>query len=216
MLIATYSLIAINVILYFMSNKNQEMIEEYKFSIGAILKDKEHYRWITAGFFHASAGHILFNMYSFHSFAKGIEKFYGPFTVCIIFILGIIAGNIGCMLINRKNYYYSALGASGGVTSIIYASILLMEEGSVYLFFIPVPIPDKIFAVAYVLVSYYLIGNKKDNIAHEAHLGGALIGLIIAIIIIPWVFFQKFQMILLILLPFIIIPVINKFFQNND
>ena len=215
MIVITYVIIAANVIMFLLSQKDNSLVERYKFSVGAILHHKEYYRFITSGFLHADLGHIFFNMYSFFVFAKGIEKHYGPFLLLFIFLASVIGGSIFSLIFNRKNNYYTALGASGGVTGIIYASIFLMEESSIYIIPFPIPIPDKIFAIGYVLVSYFLMSRRNDNIGHEAHLGGALTGTLVAIAIIPWIIFQRFKFLIAMLLPFVIIYVFNKYFKKE-
>ncbi len=115
---------------------------------------------------------------------------------------------------NKKNDLYRALGASGGVTGVVYASILLMESSSIYIIPFPFPIPDRIYAIAYIYISYFLIGNRKDNIGHEAHLGGAFTGTLIALARIPWVFKEEYLLIVGMMIPIIAIPFINKYIRR--
>lgn len=215
MIVTTYVIIAANIIMFVLSQKDDSLVDRYKFSVGAILHDKQYFRFITSGFLHADLGHIFFNMYSFFVFAKGIEKHYGPFLVLLIFLASVIGGSIFSLIFNRKNNYYTALGASGGVAGIIYASIFLMEESSIYIIPFPIPIPDKIFAIGYILVSYFLMRRRNDNIGHEAHLGGAVTGTLVAIAIIPWIILQRYELLIAMMLPFLIILALNMYLKKK-
>lgn len=191
---------------------HSDFYERYSFNVGAIKNEKEYYRIITSAFLHVDYTHLFFNLFSFYSFAELIELEYSPRVVFLSFVFSVIGGGIFSLINNWKNDNYSAVGASGGVCGIIYSSIFLMEKGSVYIMFIPIPIPDYIYAVLFILGSYYLMKKGNDNIGHDAHIGGAFTGLIYAISVIPWVFLQEFPLIVAMLLPFVILYLYDRYY----
>ncbi len=159
-------------------------IRRYLFSTRAILDDKQYFRILSSGALHADWVHLLFNMFSLYSFGSAVELRFGPLTFLAIYLAGIIGGNILALVLHQKQEYL-ALGASGGVCGVIFACIFLLPGTSVMLFLIPFPIPAHIYAVLFMLVSFYGIRAQRGNIGHDAHLGGAIIGLITATVLHP-------------------------------
>jgi membrane associated rhomboid family serine protease len=163
---------------------NPTFLTRYFFYNHAILADKQYYRLLTSGVLHADWVHLLFNMFSLYSFGSAVELFFGQGTFLSIYLAGIVGGNLFALLLHRHDDY-RALGASGGVCGIIFACIFLLPGSSVQMLFIPIPIPAYIYAIGFMLFSYYGIRRQKGNIGHDAHLGGAIIGLITATILFP-------------------------------
>lgn len=163
---------------------DSEFEAEMVFDISAIKGRMHIHRLLTSGFIHADFFHLLFNVISFHSFAQDIETNLGLRALILIFIGGILLGNLLSLAWNFRQREYIALGASGGVTSVIFANILLDPgESSIFMFMLPMPVPSSVYAVAYILISYYALKRAKDNIGHDAHLGGAAFGIIAAIFV---------------------------------
>lgn len=215
----THILIATIAITSIYAFNHYSFYKKYAFNIGAIKNDKEYYRIITSAFIHVDYTHLIFNMVSLYSFAEFMEVAYSSRVILLSFFFSAIGGGVFSLAKNWKNNHYSAVGASGGVCGIIYSSIFLMEGGSIYIMFIPIPIPDYVYAVLFILVSYYLMKKGKDNIGHDAHIGGAFTGIIYAISVIPWIFMQEIQLILAMLLPFIVLYLYDQFFvrvSRND
>jgi membrane associated rhomboid family serine protease len=123
-------------------------------------------------------------MYSLYSFGSYIEQYFGMGTFLGIYFAGMLGGNLVSLYLHRREPY-RALGASGGVCGVIFASIFLLPGGSVYLFFVPIPIPSWLFAIVFVAFSLYGARSQLGHIGHDAHLGGALIGLFTATLIYP-------------------------------
>jgi membrane associated rhomboid family serine protease len=185
---------------------------KYSFNVGAIKNEKEYYRIISSAFIHVDYTHLVFNMVTLFSFAEFVEIEYSSSVIFLSFLFSVIGGGVFSLINNWKNDYYSAVGASGGVCGIIYSSIFLMESGSVYIMFIPIPVPDYVYAVSFILVSHYLMKKGTDNIGHDAHLGGAFSGIIYAICVIPWVFMQEIHLILAMFLPFVVLYLYDRYF----
>lgn len=170
-----------------MAFNNPAITEKYKFSVGAILHKKEYIRLLSSGFLHADIMHLVFNMLTLYFFAPIVIQGFGNIGFIIVYLGAILLGNFLSLYIYQKQPWYSAVGASGGVSGILFASIALIPDLKIYLFFIPIGIPGFIFGLVYFGYSVYMMLNPRahDNIGHAAHLGGAFLGLIYAVINAP-------------------------------
>ncbi|SDL60211.1 rhomboid family intramembrane serine protease [Chryseobacterium taihuense] len=180
-------IIAITAIVTFMVPNGSINFEKYKFNVGAIMYRKEYIRLLSSGFLHADFMHLLFNMMTLYFFGPVILQGFGNLGFLLIYFGAILLGNIFSLFIYQKQSWYSAIGASGGVSGILFAAIALAPQIGIYFFFIPIPIPGFIFGLLYFSYSVYMMLNPRmnDNIGHAAHLGGAFFGLVYAIIIQP-------------------------------
>jgi membrane associated rhomboid family serine protease len=178
-----FIIIAITAIISFIAFNNQVIFEKYKFNVGAIRNRKEYIRLLSAGFLHADMMHLLFNMMTLYFFGPVILDGFGAVGFIIIYIGSILLGNIFSLFIYQKQPWYSAIGASGGVSGVLFAAIAMAPKMSLYMFFIPIPIPGFVFGLLYFGYSVYMMLNPKqwDNLGHAAHLGGAFFGLVYAI-----------------------------------
>jgi len=160
------------------------------FNPRAILVHKEFYRMITSGLIHADWMHFAFNAFSFYSFGQVIEFVYGPRVLLLVYVSSILGGSLLSLVIHRY-HEYRALGASGGVCGVIFASIFLLPGGSIMLMLLPIPIPAYLYAVIFLVVSY--IGHRRGigNVGHDAHLGGAVVGLLAAAGMYPELIFAQ-------------------------
>lgn len=161
-----------------------ELIRDYLFEVEAVRRG-EYVRLLSAGLLHANWGHLLINMLSFYFFASGIEGVYGPLVVGLVFVVGVLGGNLLALALHWNDPQYRALGASGGVCGIVFASVFLLPGGSVYILPFPVPIPSWVYAICFVAYSVQGARSQRDNIGHDAHLGGALLGLATATALYP-------------------------------
>ncbi len=161
-----------------------DWIRSYLFEVGAVRRG-EYHRMFSAGLLHADWTHLLVNMFSFFFFANVLEHYYGSLVVAVVFAVGVLGGNVIALLMHWNDPNYRALGASGGVCGIIFASIFLMPGGSVYILPFPFPIPSWIYAILFVAYSVQAARAGRDNVGHDAHLGGALLGLGVATLMYP-------------------------------
>lgn len=183
-------IIAITAIASFMAPQGSPNFEKYKFNVGAIQYRKEYFRLLTAGFLHADFIHLALNMYVLYMFSPAILYAFGIGGFLIIYIASILLGNLFSLLIYKNQSWYSAIGASGGVAGIIFASVSLDPVNiKIGIIFLPpaLSIPGYIFGLLYFGYSVYsmLKPRSNDNIGHAAHLGGAFFGLIYSVIIFP-------------------------------
>lgn len=178
-------IIVANVLFSYSGFTNAELFNKYKFQVGNIIHHKEFVRLISSGFLHGDWMHLIFNMYSFYVFNSILEPYIGGVTTLIIYFGSLIGGNILSLFIQRNNNYYSAIGASGAVSGVIFSAIVLYPGIEIYLMFIPIGIPSWLFGILYVLYSMYGMKAANDTIGHEAHLGGAISGMLIAGLLFP-------------------------------
>lgn len=159
--------------------------DRYKFNIGAISgKSKQWDRLLTSATLHGDYMHLIFNMLTLYFFSGVIIATLGIWQYLIIYFLSIIGGGLLSLWMHRKEYYYSAVGASGGVVGILFAAIAMYPNMTLGVMFI-IPMKGWIFGILYLGYSIYGMQTRKGNIGHDAHLGGAVIGLIFAIIFDP-------------------------------
>jgi membrane associated rhomboid family serine protease len=157
---------------------------DYLFWPEAILARRQFYRLITSGFLHLNVPHLVMNMVSLYFFGPMIEMVYGPAQFFLIYAGAIVGGNLLALYVHRY-HDYRALGASGGVSGIILAHIFLFPGGSINMIFLPIGVPSWLYAVAFLLASFYGMQRGMTNVGHDAHLGGALVGLFMAAALHP-------------------------------
>ena len=180
-------IIAATAIISFFALNNQNIFNKYKFNVGAILNNKEYIRILSAGFLHADFTHLLVNMMTLYFFGPIVIQAFGEMGFLVVYFGSIILGNLFSLYLYKNQLWYSAIGASGGVSGILFASIAMIPDLGIYFFFIPIPIPGYIFGLLYFGYSVYSMLNPResDNIGHAAHLGGAFFGLVYAVALQP-------------------------------
>jgi len=202
-----YIIIGLNALVSYKGFNDQSFITRYLFHPGSILIGKQYDRMVTSGFLHANWQHLIFNMLSFYFFYQ-VSLFYtGLWGFLAIYFGSLIGGNLLSLLINKDNSRYTALGASGAVSGIIFASVAL-KNVSIYMFFIPIPIPGWVYALLYTAYSIYGIKAKRDNIGHEAHLGGGVTGMLLATILAPEMALENIWIVIGVLVPTLVLIVI--------
>ncbi|MBC7494951.1 MAG: rhomboid family intramembrane serine protease, partial [Flavobacterium sp.] len=154
--------------------------------------------------------HLLFNMFALYSFAPVVIGYFGDFTFILVYFISLLSGSFLTYFFNKNNYSYSAIGASGAVTGIVYAAILLEPGMSLYLFFIPIPIPAYIFGIGYLLYSIYGMKAQNDGIGHSAHFGGAIGGYVFTILKYPEMITQNTYMVVLLAIPIVILFIMKN------
>ncbi len=164
---------------------NRIFFEQYLFHVGKILGRREYIRLLTSGFLHANIGHLAFNMIALYSFSTSIGRKFGFISYLVIFFGSLMAGNLLALYIHRRDPEYRAIGASGAVSGVIYSSIIIFPYQGISVMFLPVVIPSWLFGIIFILISVYGIRARLGNIGHEAHLGGAIAGILISVMLKP-------------------------------
>ena len=207
--LVTIVIIAANVMVSFKGFNDLSFFEKYKFNIGAIRRG-EQIRMISSGFLHADLTHLFFNMFTLYFFADVVVYALGSINFILIYVASLIVGNLLSFYFHKDEYWYSAIGASGAVTGILYAAILLRPDMSLYMFFVPIPIPGYLFGIGYLLYSIYGMKNRVGNIGHDAHFGGAIGGYFLTIILQPSILETDLLHVLLLAVPILILFVMHK------
>jgi membrane associated rhomboid family serine protease len=205
----TIAIIAANVIMSLKGFDDRLFFEKYKFNIGGIRRG-EQVRMFSSGFLHVDTTHLLFNMVTLYFFASHVIQPLGVLNFIIIYLASLVFGNLLSLYFHKEEYWYSAVGASGAVTGVLYAAILLNPSMSLYMFFVPIPIPGYIFGIGYLLYSIYGMKNRIGNIGHDAHFGGAVGGYAITLIMMPSLFKTDLWHVGLLAVPIIILYVLHK------
>lgn len=207
--LVTIIIIAANVIISFKGFNDYGFFDKYKFNVGGVRRG-EQIRLFSSGFLHVDNAHLFFNMFTLYFFADVVIAYLGNFKFLIVYLGSLLLGNLLSLVFHKNEYHYSAVGASGAVTGIIYSAILLRPDMSLYMFFIPIPIPAYIFGIGYLLYSIYGMKRQIGNIGHDAHFGGAIGGYVITLILASWLFKENLLMIGLLALPIILLFVLKK------
>ncbi|MFV0237942.1 MAG: rhomboid family intramembrane serine protease [Flavobacteriales bacterium] len=199
-------IMAVTALTSYFGFSNHDFFNKNAFNISAIKSNKEYHRFLTSGFLHVNGMHLIFNMLSLYFFSSKffINMVSMPIYLLIYFGSILTGGLLGCFF-HKNNPHYTAVGASGGVSGMIYASIALFPtQSEIGLIFLPgLSIPAWIFGILYMIYSVYGMKNQVSNIGHSAHIGGAVFGLLIPLIIFPGIIYKNGVYIILISIPVI-------------
>jgi len=194
-------LIIVNVAFSYRGLTNESFFESYKFEVDKILIRKDYIRLVTSGFLHVSWTHLIFNMITLYAFSNLLESQLGSGKFLLVYFTSLIGGDLLSLFVHRNHGDYNAVGASGAVSGIIFACIALFPNMGVGFFGLPFSIPSWLYGIVYILFSIYGIKSSKDNIGHDAHLGGALVGMTVALLLEPVAFIDNYLTILIIAVP---------------
>jgi len=186
-------IIGITVLISFSVENKPDQKEKMLFVPNLIKHNGEYHRMISSVFIHSDLNHLVFNMISLYFlgnlFEQQMIQIYGvqlgSINFILLYLLGGIASEIYPFIRHQDDPYYRSLGASGAVSAVIFAAIFWNPTMDLYLFFIPVPIPAYIFGPIYLAFEYFAMKRGTTNIAHDAHIGGALFGILFVLLLNP-------------------------------
>lgn len=203
------AIIGANVLFSYKGFTDMSFFRKYEFHIGSI-RAGEQVRMFSSAFLHADWGHLFFNMFTLFMFAPVVIAYLGSISFLMIYVGSLLCGSLLTMLFHQNDFSYRAVGASGAVTGVLYSAILLNPDMSLYMYFIPIPIPAYIFGIGYLLYSIYGMKAKNDNIGHVAHFGGAIGGYVITLCKEPIMFTENISMVILLAIPIILLFILAK------
>ena len=189
----TTLIIGVTVLVSVLAFNNRNLFEKLLFSPFLVKKNNEYSRFITSGFIHANFMHLAFNMLTLYFMGKYVEVFFkvqfgvavGSLLYVGMYLLALIAADLPDFSRHQNNPYYRSLGASGAVSGVLFASILLAPLSKLIIFPIPITIPAVLFGVLYLVYSAWASRNANDNIGHSAHFFGALFGILFMLMVYP-------------------------------
>jgi len=189
------AIIIITSVISIMAFNNPQLLNRLQFNAYDIKHNRQGWRFFTYGLVHGGWAHLAINMFVLWSFGRIVYMLYGYHfgAIGLLYFLLLYVGGIMFSVLfdyrrHKNDSWYNAVGASGAVSAIVFASIILYPSGGIYLFLIPFEIPSPVFGILYLFYSAYMARRGRDNIGHDAHFWGAIYGVILTIAYKPSLF----------------------------
>ena len=190
---ATLALICVNIIIsIYAFYVDRTFINQFAFQVQAVRDQKQYYRILTSSFLHANLAHLLLNMMTLFFFGPEVERLLGKSGFLVVYFGAIIASGLVSLRVNRNNPAYASIGASDAVSGVVLSFCCFHPFQPLYIMFIPIPIPAILYGVLFMAISAQLMERTNRVIAHEGHLGGALAGVALTILMRPDVVMRLF------------------------
>ena len=194
----TLIIIIVTVIVSFSANSNAQLYNKLLFNPYLVHHNKEWYRLFTHALIHDNQNifHLIFNMYVLYSFGDIVETILvnemgvmGKIYYMFIYVGGVAVASLPALARHKNNYGYNSVGASGAVSAVLFAVIAFMPfTGGIGIIFLPFTINPLLFGVLYLAYEIYMDKRSNDNVAHDAHIWGAIYGFLFALIFVPGAF----------------------------
>jgi membrane associated rhomboid family serine protease len=196
--VITLIIVILTALVSLVAFRQKEWMYRFDLSPYRVVHQKQYYRILTHAFLHTDYVHLGINMLVLYSFGTGIEKifgdleqqgiiFSGPFFFILLYLSSIVLSSLSTVIRYRDNEGYSAVGASGAVSAVVFTYIFFAPLQKIY-FYMVLPIPGIVFGVLYLLYSSYMNRRNRDNINHAAHFWGAVVGFLYPILLEPRLF----------------------------
>jgi membrane associated rhomboid family serine protease len=184
---------AITALVSYKAFQDSSLKWRFMFNAYEIKRKKEWYRFFSHGLIHADWVHLGLNIYVLYLFGGTVETSFvaqfglvkGIVNYLLLYIGGLAVSSFYSYAKHQDNTHYNALGASGAVSAVVFASIALFPMKELGIILIPFYIPGVIFGALYLLYSNYMAKKQMDNIGHDAHFWGALFGFVITFVFNP-------------------------------
>jgi membrane associated rhomboid family serine protease len=162
--------------------KAPQILERHLLRPYWLLPRRQYATVVTSGFLHADLPHLLFNAFTFWAFGFSLERAIGSGRFVALYAFGLLVSSAGTWFAHRRQAEYASLGASGAILAVLFASIVHTPSQSIIVFPIPLPIPAPLFAVLYLAYTIYASKQSRGRINHDAHLSGALAGVVFVLL----------------------------------
>lgn len=207
--IITLLLILIIVTVSYRGMIHLKLYQTYQLNTERLLVHKEYYRLFTSGFLHVGWWHLALNMIALYGFGRLVEMEAGIFGLLLIFIIGLLTGNLMGLYLNRRNKDYSQVGTSCAVNAILFAGITMVPDRGFSMMFLPFQMPGWLFGLIFMFLTLYTLKSERSEIGQAAHAGAGMVGVLLGIIFYPPVLQQNVVSILLLLIPAAIVFLIS-------
>ena len=168
-----------------------KLLNDWIFEPYTIYRKREYYRFLTSGLLHGSWMHLLINMFVLYSFGQAVEYYYrmefganALWFYMLLYAGALVASDLVTFSKRKHDISYKGLGASGAVSAVVFASILFNPMGEISLYFV-IKMPSIVLGIAYLVYSWYMSKNSRDNINHDAHFYGAVFGFLFTLLLSP-------------------------------
>lgn len=195
---ATTWILIVTIAASFYAWNQQNIYQKWILNPYQIKHSKQYWRFITSGFVHLNYTHLFFNMFALYFFGQHVAYYFGAMgnqLLVVLYLSGIVISDIPTYLKYKDIPNYNSLGASGGVAAVLFSSIMFEPLNPIYIMFIPIGIPGFVLGTLYLIYSYYQGKRMSDNINHDAHLYGAIFGLVFTVLLRPGVIVSFVQQI---------------------
>lgn len=196
----TIIIIAVTVIVSLLAFNNHEVFRRLAFNAYDIKHFKNSYRFLSYALIHADWIHLFINMMVLYSFGRIVEQYYemlfglkGILYFILLYVGGTALSTLPSYGKHKDDYSYTAVGASGAVSAVVFTFILFDPLGKLTIFPIPIGIPAIVFGILYLIYSAYMGKKNIDNVGHDAHFWGAIFGLVFTIILKPELIVRLFS-----------------------
>lgn len=180
----TIAIIVVTVACSMIGFRDRGFTERFVFSPFEVLAGKQYHRLVTSAFLHADFNHLLANMLTLFLFGRILEEYVGPGKFLLIYFASILGGSLLSLWLHR-NHEYRAYGASGGVCGVVFSYVAMFPTGTI-LAHMFIPMPSWVYGILFLVGSFIALRRRADNVGHDAHIGGAVIGLWTTGALEPW------------------------------
>ncbi len=173
---------------------NPQLLDRWALRPYYVARRREYWPLVTSGFVHADFGHLFFNAITYFFFAFPLERQIGTSKFLILYFVALVLSQLTSYLKHRNDPQYATLGASGAITAVLFASVVYNPMQSLIIFPIPVPLPAPLYAVGYLAYTWWAARQARGRINHDAHFGGALVGLAFVALTDPGAYSRALQL----------------------